>query len=247
MTVTRKWSLLAAVLVVAIFAGGWFLLIAPKRAEATKLEGKTVSQEDANARLRQQIQVLQAQMEDLPAQRARLAGIKKQLPDNPALPTLIRNLTAAGRDVGASVDAMTPALPEAVVQEVVPVAVATPSPASGSDTTETTGSAPADTTSTGATTTTAAAAAPPAAVLYQVPLTVKVTGSYFELEQFVNKLEGLRRSFLVTGFTIGEPTDNNSGSGDLEISVTGRVFLTQPGTVTAPTTPAPVASTPVAE
>jgi Tfp pilus assembly protein PilO len=247
MTVTRKWSLLAAVLVVAIFAGGWFLLIAPKRAEATKLEGKTVSQEDANARLRQQIQVLQAQMEDLPTQRARLASIKKQLPDNPALPTLIRNLTSAGRDVGASVDALTPALPEAVVQALAPVAVATPAPEAGSDTaetTESTGSGTADTTSTG-TTTTAAVAAPPAAVLYQVPLTVKVTGSYFELEQFVNKLEGLRRSFLVTGFTLGEPTDSVVAEGDLEIALTGRVFLTQPGTAT--TTPAPVASTPVAE
>ena len=90
MTVSRKWSLLAAVLVVAIFAAGWFLLIAPKRAEATKLQGKTVSQEEANSRLQQQIQVLQAQQKDLPQQRALLAGIKKQLPDNPALPTLIR-------------------------------------------------------------------------------------------------------------------------------------------------------------
>ena len=39
--------------------------------------------------------------------------------------------------------------------------------------------------------------------LYQVPLTVNVTGSYFELEQFLNKLENLRRSFLVSGFTLG--------------------------------------------
>ena len=31
MSVTRKWSLMAAVLVVAIVAAGWFLLVSPKR------------------------------------------------------------------------------------------------------------------------------------------------------------------------------------------------------------------------
>jgi Tfp pilus assembly protein PilO len=66
-------------------------------------------------------------------------------------------------------------------------------------------------------------------VLYAVPITVKTTGTYFEMEQFLNKLEGLRRSFLVTGFTLksteGGSADGSSLSGSLDLQIQGRVFL----------------------
>jgi type IV pilus assembly protein PilO len=115
MSVTRKWSLLAAVLALAIIAAGWFLLIAPKRTEAAGLREQTVSQEDANARLTQQLEVLRAQQAELPQQRARLAVMRTQIPDNPALPSLIRDLTTAGRKVGVSIDTMAPAVPAPLV------------------------------------------------------------------------------------------------------------------------------------
>lgn len=214
MSVTRKWSLLAAVLVLAVLAAGWFLLIAPKRTEAAGLREQTASQVDANARLLQQLAVLKAQQAELPQQRAKLAVMRTQIPDNPALPRLIRDLTTAGRKVGVTIDTMAPAVP---VPAVAPVG------------------APA-----------AAPAAPAAAALYQVPLTLNVTGSYFELEQFVNKLEGLKRSFLVTGFTLSEasgsgsaeaPTSGGPAPGDLTLALQGRVYL-------APATAAPAAAQP---
>jgi hypothetical protein len=150
MSVTRKWSLLAAVLVLAIVAEGWFLLIAPKRGEAAALRADTVTQEEANERLLQQLEVLKAQQADLPRQRARLAVLGTQIPDNPALPTLIRDLTKAGRKVGVSIDTMAPAVPVAVVaaQPLAPVATTTES----TGTTGTTGST--DSTAAGGATTT---------------------------------------------------------------------------------------------
>ncbi len=51
MTDTRKWSALAVVLVAAIFAAGWFLLVSPKRGEASELRSRRCTQEEANARL----------------------------------------------------------------------------------------------------------------------------------------------------------------------------------------------------
>ena len=246
MSVTRKWSLLAAVLVIAIFAAGWFLLVSPKRSEAAGLREQTVSQEDANARLLQQLEVLKAQQAELPKKRAELAVMRTQIPDNPALPTLIRDLTAAGRKVGASIDSMAPAVP-------VPAVAATP--AAPVATTETTGT----TESGGTGTTPAAPAAPPAPSLYQVPLTLNVTGSYFELEQFINKLEGLKRSFLVTGFTLtpasgadasgtGTSTEPNAPApGDLTLALQGRVFLAPTTAPAATTQPAPAATTATAE
>lgn len=244
MSVTRKWSLLAAVLVLAILAAGWFLLVAPKRSEAAGLRKQAVSQQDANARLLQQLEVLKAQQAELPKQRARLAVMRTQIPDNPALPTLIRNLTAAGRKVGVSIDTMAPAVPAPVVvaQPVAPVATTTP------ESTGSTGSTESTESGTGTTTPTAPVA-PPAPSLFQVPLTLNVTGSYFELEQFINKLEGLKRSFLVSGFTLAPATDAPSGAtsteaggpapGDLTLALTGRVYL-------APATAAPAAAQPSA-
>jgi type IV pilus assembly protein PilO len=208
MTVTRKWSFLALLLVVAIFAAGWFLLISPKRGEAADLRSQTASQEEANSRLEQKIQVLMAQQEDLPRKRAQLAVIRTRIPDNPALPTLVRELTAASQKVGASIVTLAPALP-------VAAAPAAQAPVASTD--GTTGTAPA----------------PAAASLYQVPLTVEVAGSYFELEQFVNKLEGLKRAFLVTGFTLGAAEGEEAVPGELKLSLQGRVFLSPEAATTA--------------
>lgn len=250
MSVTRKWSLLASVLVLAILAAGWFLLVSPRRGEAATLRGESVSQEEANARLLQQLSVLKAQQADLPQQRAKLAVMRQQIPSNPALPTLVRSLTAAGRKVGVSIDTMAPAVP-------VPVVVATPvAPAVTTTTTDTTTEAGTEADA-GAAAVPAVPVAPPAPSLFQIPLTLNVTGSYFELEQFINRLEKLKRSYLVTGFTVTAASGaasaddaaaaaDGTAAGDLTLALQGRVYLAPPApAVTAPITP--VAPAPAAQ
>jgi type IV pilus assembly protein PilO len=228
MTLTRKWSLLAAVLVLAIVAGGWFLLIAPKRSEAADLHRQADGVAQDNARLVQKLEMLKAQQAELPSQRALLARFRTQVPNNPALPSLIRDLTSAGRKVGVSIDAMSPQPPTPVVlaEPAAPVVAESTTP---SDSTSSTGS-----------TEPPAPVAPPAPPsLYQVPLTLDVTGSYFELEQFVSRLENLSRSYRVTGFTLAQPSSTDATAGDLTLTLQGRVFL-------APTDVAPTQTTPVA-
>ena len=231
MTATRKWSALAVLLVAAIFLASWYLLIAPKRSEAAGLRSQKAEQDATNERLRQQLEVLKAQALDLPKQEAFLAQIRRQLPDNPALPALIRDLSAAAKKSGVELVSLAPALPVAVLS--TPVVVATP-PAAGGTTTSA-GTAPAP-----------VAAAP---VLYQVPITVRTAGSYFEMEQFLNKIEGLKRSFLVSGFTLrgvesSPTTASTTGSavGGLELEIQGRVFLS-PEAAAAATAGQPVPST----
>ena len=48
-----------------------------------------------------------------------------------------------------------------------------------------------------------------------LPLSLEITGSYFEVEQFINKLEGMQRTFLVTGFTLkpGDRSPTATGTG----------------------------------
>lgn len=212
MTDTRKWSAIAVVLVAAIFAAGWFLLVSPKRSEAADLRTQTDSQDGANLALQQKLKELQAQQADLPAQRAQLARLQTSVPTNPALPSMIRDLTAASRKVGVSIDTMSPSAPVAVL--ATPGAVTAPA---------TVGSASAS-------------------VLYQVPLTLQVTGSYFEIEQFIHQLEGLKRSLLVTGFTIA-PKQSADAPDDLTLALSGRVFVSQDA---APAATAVTPVTPVA-
>jgi Tfp pilus assembly protein PilO len=241
MSVTRKWSALAVVLVLAILAAGWFLLVSPKRTEAAGLETQVDTQEAANAKLVSELEQLKAQQAELPAQRAELASMRKQIPDNPALPTLIRSLTEAGRKVGVSIDTMSPTVPVAVVDPAAEVAAAPATTTSESDSlSQTSDSSTTDSTEGSADSTTATVAAPAAPTLYQVPLTLEVSGSYFELEQFINKLEGLKRSFLVTGFTLAPATESGSDTtdagpapDDLTLSLQGRVFLSPPASTTA--------------
>jgi Tfp pilus assembly protein PilO len=233
MTATRKWSALAVLLVAAIFAASWFLLIAPKRTEAAGLRAKKVEQDATNQRLIQQLEVLKAQAQDLPKQEAFLAQIRRQVPNNPALPALIRDLTAGAKKSGVELVSLSPALPVAVVAPavtaVVPTAAGTSAPSSGTTTAPGTVAAPA-------------AAVP---VLYQVPITVKTSGSYFETEQFLNKVEALKRSFLVTGFTLkyAAATEADPTAGPLELEIKGRVFLSPAAAVAAgATVPVPGAT-----
>jgi len=226
MTDTRKWAGAAVVLVVAIFLATWFLLVSPKRGDAAELRSQTASQDNANALLTLKIQQLQEQQKDLPKQQARLATLRGQIPSNPALPTLIRSLTSAGAATGVDIDAMAPAPPSLLT---LPGAGVVAAPAPSSDSTDT--AAPAA----------PAPAASTTPTLWQVPLNLTVTGSYFELEQFLNKLEDQKRALLVSGFTIAPAGSEDATAGDLSVTLNARVFLSQAAAPTTATA-APVAS-----
>jgi hypothetical protein len=85
--------------------------------------------------------------------------------------------------------------------------------------------------------------AAPAPTLYEVPLIVKTGGDYFGMEQFLNKVEGFKRSFLVKGFTLRyiPPTADGFNPRPVQLEITGRVFLSPAAaaalTATGPTVP----------
>ena len=45
-----------------------------------------------------------------------------------------------------------------------------------------------------------------------MPLQLEIVGSYFEVEQFINKLEGMQRKFLLTGFSLKPAPNRHRGS-----------------------------------
>jgi type IV pilus assembly protein PilO len=240
------------VVVVATLALGWFLLISPKRSEAADLRAQADTQQDANARLRTKVTQLKADAKDLPAQKARLAQIDVNLPANPQLPALVRTLSQAARQSSVELVSIAPAAPAVLAAPTVarPVAAGTESAdatASGDKAgSDKAGSDTASGEATGTAAPVATVVKPPAVQLASIPVVVVVDGDYFEAEQFLNKVESFKRSFLVTGLTLEEPrTGAKAGEtqapGAVRMTITGRVYMTVPGAARplTPVTPAP--------
>ena len=217
MTITRKYTLIAIVLAAAVFAAGWFALVNPKRSEAADLKEQTVAAEQQNATLQSQIKQLEAQAADLPAQQARLAEIRTQVPEAPQLPALIRSLTDVADKSGVTLVSLTREEPTPVVEAA----------ATAETTTTTTGeegsTAAEDVTATGS----EATAAESSEALVAIPLSMLVTGSFFDVEQFVNKAEDLTRAMLITGISIVPTSEEDSVAGELEGTINAQVYMTQ--------------------
>lgn len=107
MSKSRTWTLATALVVLAVFALGWFTLISPKRSEAAELRASAESAVAQNIITEAKIRQLKLQQKDLPQQQAQIAAINQQLPATPQLPSLIRQLLAADQS-GAVLTAISP-------------------------------------------------------------------------------------------------------------------------------------------
>jgi Tfp pilus assembly protein PilO len=107
MTRTRKWVSGTAVLVLIVLVAGWFLLVSPKKADAANLQANVLSQQSSNAGLRVKIAQLKAEDAQRPQQEAKLALFHQQVPQTPAQPALIRQLSALAKQTGVEFEALT--------------------------------------------------------------------------------------------------------------------------------------------
>ncbi|MDX6224923.1 MAG: hypothetical protein QOE64_1299 [Frankiales bacterium] len=185
-----------------VLAAGWFLLVSPKRSDAAGLRTTAAQVDSQNAQLQTQLQVLKAQAKALPKQQAALAAVAAKIPDNPALPALVRSLTVAAQSAGVELVSMTPSAP-------APVAAVAAAPAAAG-----------------------ATSSASAGTLAQIPLTLNVVGGYFQVEQFVANLESLQRSMRVSALTIapgGNPVKPATSKADdgrsLGTAITAQVFM----------------------
>jgi Tfp pilus assembly protein PilO len=222
----RSTSLLALLGMVAILAGGWFLLVSPKKASVTEVKDQTSSQQTLNRATNGRIDLLTKQAKDLPKKQAELARLAQQMPSNPALPALIRSLTSAADEAGVQLVGLLPAKPAEQTGTVAtaPVASAPKTPTVGQ---------------------------PRAAVvneaLFAIPVEIQVRGGYFQIENFVSAMEKLQRSLLV-GQMVMDPAEGKAGNadvrpGDLSATISARVFMLGPRPVLiTPQQPASVAA-----
>jgi Tfp pilus assembly protein PilO len=111
MSNTRPWILGAASLSILLAVASWFLLISPERSKAADYHAQRVTQQQQNDQLRLDLAKLKDEKSNLPAKQAELAVIKRQLPNSPALPTLIRNLNSIAAESGAGLTSVAPSTP----------------------------------------------------------------------------------------------------------------------------------------
>src|SRR3954447_1791675 len=200
---TRQWATLTAVACLAILAAGWFLAVKPQRSHAASLRAQTDSVNSSNNGLRSQVNQLRLQQKGLPAQQKLLSQIATKIPDNPALPALIRQLSGAADGAGVTLVSLAPSAPAIVASAP--------------------GSTPAS--SSGIVGTSSAAPTAAAAPLASIPLTVQVQGTYFNVEQFFAAVEGLNRAMLVSGFTLSPATSATGASSSSTSSSAGSTAL----------------------
>jgi Tfp pilus assembly protein PilO len=221
----KQWVALAAVAVLAILAGGWFLLVSPKHSDAATLRSEAADKQRANEMLISQIAQLKAEQKDTPKQQARLAAVAAKIPSNGALPTLIRALNAAASDTGVELVSMAPTQPTPVT--AVAATVTTPT-AGGATTAATT-----------------ASGSNAVGTLEQIGVTLNVVGSYFQVAEYLDRLENLTRAFRVTTLNVvpglnpvkdpaSQPSADSGKS--LTATITGQVFQTAGGTTSSLTT-----------
>ncbi len=223
--------------VLVVVAAGWFLLVSPQRAKAAEVRASVAQVQSDNAVLVTKLRMLRQERDNLPRVQAELAAVAAKIPDNRALPALIRSLTTV--TTGAGVDLLT----------ITPAATTVAAP-------------------------TAAAAAPVAPVrptaglprvssvaagqLGTIPVSLAVVGSYFNIERFLNGLEGLPRAMRVTSVSLAtggspiEPPGVKPPPGLLTASIQAQVFqavgraaaIAVPGAPTVPVLPGSVPTVP---
>jgi Tfp pilus assembly protein PilO len=209
MTQSRRWVAGAAAAMVLLVLASYFLLIQPKRAQASSLRSQKVAQQQANDQLGLDIAQLKSQFASLPARQAELAVIQQQLPASANLPTLIRNLTTIANEAGVTLNSIAPSAPQAVT---APASVTTGAATAGS-TASTQG-------------------------LYEIPVTIIVQGDYASSELFLQRVQTqMRRAFLVQSLSIGKAATAATGqaapaAGAISTTLTGDVFVLQPTAVT---------------
>jgi Tfp pilus assembly protein PilO len=234
MSRTQRWSGVTALLVVVIVVAGWFMMISPQRATASKLRSQDVTQQQANAKLQSDIQRLQAEVPGVAQAQEKIAAIAKQIPDTPSLASYVRAITQAAAETGVDLQTISPSLP-------APIAVAAPVrtaavPGASPGTTGTSGAKPSAAGATSAGTGTAAG-------LSTIAVSLTLAGDYFHISQFLKKLQDMSRATEVTavnlapgGSFVGSPAPASTWK-VLNGTITLDIFMTNTPLAGAATSP----------
>ena len=204
----------AAALGVLVF---WFIFLwSPQGSKISKAKERKVQAESEQQELQLRIARLKSLQQQEPQKRAQLESLRVAIPDEPNLAQFILDANTAANISGIQFLSISPSPPAAATGPTGSAAAPAPSPA------------------------TPAAGAKPAVINLQM----SVSGGYFQVVDFINRLNGLPRLVVIDslGLTAGPagPQAAASTTG-LNVSITARMFVSEAapvaGSTGAPITP----------
>ena len=209
----------------------WFVLLwSPQGSKISKAKHRTAQAESEQQELQLRIARFKSLQQEEPQKRAQLESLRVAIPDEPNLAQFILDANTAANVSGIQFLSISPSPP-----------VASSGPAGSGST------APP------ATPTTPAAGTRPAVINLQL----SISGGYFQVVDFVNRLNGLSRLVVIDSLNLTGGAQASSGSSSgLNVAIAARMFVRAatpvagpgPGTPVTPggattTTTAPGAST----
>ncbi|HET7488242.1 MAG TPA: type 4a pilus biogenesis protein PilO [Acidimicrobiales bacterium] len=227
---TRR-NMLIAGAVAGVLTLLWYVVLwSPRKVELSHAKDRVAKADALREELQTKVARLQAAQKDEPAKRAQLDALRTTIPDDPNLAGFILDTNDAATKAG--IDFIS----------IAPTAPAPPTPVPGAPAV----AAPAATAATGAPAVSAAAPA-------EVKMQLQITGGYFQVLDFLNRINDLPRLVISDGLTINAAQDAK-----LTVGLTARMFVraVPPGfgnvplattPTTAPATANASATTPAAQ
>lgn len=211
----RKVLLIAATGAVALVAAWFLLLWSP---QSSRLEGAQEREQEAadvNSALELRIDRLRDLRARRPELEADLVALQAAVPGTPELDGFLLDADAAAERAGVELTSITPSKPSA---EATAATTTSTTPAGATGTTGTSGDA--------------AGAAPNA-----ITVALDATGGYFQVLDFINRLDDLPRVVVVDSLTLASgggdaggdadaATAAGGGSSQLSMSISARMFTT---------------------
>ena len=201
----------ALILACVVVAAGWFMFVfRPAQADLGEVNDKVEQTVD-------QVAALQTKLAELQALKANEAEVREEgqkmqaaLPTDPRLADFIRLVQNAANEAGIDFVTVTPSLPAAPTTQAAPSTPSTsaspPPSASSSDDT-------------------AAAPAAPVSPIQAISVQVSAKGRFFEMENFILKMEHLARAMRIDDFSVTSDDSTGGGSPLLSTSMKLQIFM----------------------
>lgn len=223
---TRRTVFIAGAVAGLVLVMWYFLLWSPRKADLSKAKDQREKAEVLRSELTTRVQRLRAAQKDEPMKRAQVEALRTTIPDEPNLAAFILDTNDAASKSGIDFISVAPSEPtSAAPPAVAPAATAT----AASVGTSAAGTAEAPAT---------------APLPAEIKLQLQITGGYFQVLDFLNRVNEMPRLVVTDGLnvTAGE-------KGKLTVAVSARMFVRSVPpdfggvvAVTTPTTAAPNAA-----
>ncbi len=201
----------ALILASVVVAAGWFMFVfRPAQADLGEVNDQVEQTVDQVAALQKKLAELQALKANEAEVRAEGQKMQAALPTDPKLADFIRLVQNAANEAGIDFITVTPSLPAAPTTQTAPStagASASPPPSASSSGNET------------------AAPAAPVSPIQAISVSVNAKGRFFEMENFILKMEHLARAMRIDDFSVTSEDSSGGGSPVLSTSMKMQIFM----------------------